>query len=84
MASWGGRKVAAALRGQIAPAARRLLLPPHPCPAAITMEYGPPSYQPTLPHTGGRPAADIEAVNAWTAGRVRGLYQQALQRLAAA
>jgi hypothetical protein len=55
-----------------------------PLPAGVTLEYGPPTYQPTLPHTRGRPAADIEEVNAWTAERIRGLHQQALQRLAAA
>jgi hypothetical protein len=45
------------------------------------MEYGPPSYQPTLTFTGGQPCADIEEVNAWTANRVRGLHQRALLRL---
>jgi hypothetical protein len=44
---------------------------------SVTMEYGPPSYQHTLPFTEGKPAADIEDVNNWTAARVKGLLARA-------
>lgn len=43
---------------------------------SLTPEAGPPSYQHTLPHSGGRVSCDIHQANNWLLGRVRERYRE--------